>query len=164
LRAKSWWDIIKKRLFITEEILNKYKMKRFIKSFSPIFLILLATWFVIPSVVLADAVPSPGCSGISDTSFPNPLNACDFTGLVQAVANWVLAIMGPISVIMVLYAAFLFMTSGGNEERVKRAKKAFLWAMVGIAVALVSMGLVALIKSFLTMGSATGLLDIRKFI
>ncbi|KKU49534.1 MAG: hypothetical protein UX72_C0052G0007 [Parcubacteria group bacterium GW2011_GWA2_47_10] len=36
----------------------------------------------------------------------------------------------------ILYSAFLFLTSGGSEDKVKSARQALLWGLIGIAVAL----------------------------
>ncbi len=47
-----------------------------------------------------------------------------FSGVVFAVA-----------VLMLLWAAFLFITQGGNEEKVKTARNYLIYALIGLAIA-----------------------------
>jgi hypothetical protein len=37
---------------------------------------------------------------------------------------------------MVIWAAFLYLTAGGNEEKIKEAKKRLLYAVIAAAIAL----------------------------
>ncbi len=80
---------------------------------------------------------------------PNPLNAKTFDDLVKGIAKWFYYIMVPVASIMVLYAGFLFMTSAGDEEKIKKAKRAITWAVVGVAIILIGAGFITLIKSLL---------------
>lgn len=52
--------------------------------------------------------------------------------------------------ISTIYAAFLYLTAAGNEERVKKAKNQLLYTVIAIAIALISAGLPALVNSFLS--------------
>jgi len=84
---------------------------------------------------------------------PNPVGTNTFEGLVQNVAKWFYYIMVPLASIVILYAAFLFLTSGGDEEKVKKAKRAITYAVVGIAIILIGAGFITLIKSLLSVNS-----------
>jgi len=61
-------------------------------------------------------------------TIPNPLGEKGSTipSLIDAIATWLLGIGTTIGVIIVLYAAFLFMTSGGSAEKVTTARKTLL--------------------------------------
>jgi len=80
---------------------------------------------------------------------PNPVGTNTFEGLVQNVAKWFYYVMIPVASIVILYAAFLFLTSGGEEEKIKKAKRAITYAVVGIAIILIGAGFITLIKSLL---------------
>jgi len=80
---------------------------------------------------------------------PNPLNSKTFEDLVKSIATWFYRVMIPVASIVILYAAFLFMTSGGDEEKIKKAKRAITWAIVGIAIIIIGAGFITLIKSLL---------------
>jgi len=119
-----------------------------------IFFLLLAQIFFIPRV-FATTLPDSGDQNPSSPGdqggyqIPNPLTATSFEDLVKSVAQWLYYIMIPLSAIMFLYAGAMFMTSGGDEEKIKKAKRAILWAVIGVAVILINYGFIDLIKSFL---------------
>jgi hypothetical protein len=95
-------------------------------------------------------VPSSlAIEGNTTYNIPNPVNATSFETLVQAIAKWFVRIMVPIAAIIFLYAGFLFLTSGGDEEKVKKAKRAITYAIVGLVIVLIGAGFITLIKSIL---------------
>ena len=67
--------------------------------------------------------------------------------LVNTLVNWFFTIVMAIAVLMLIIAGFTWMTSGGNEEKITTARKMLIWALVGIAIALLSRGLVTLIQT-----------------
>lgn len=69
--------------------------------------------------------------------------------IINTLANWVFSILLAIAVIMLLLAAFNWLTSGGNEEKVGSARKMLIWALVGIAVALAAKGLVMIVTALI---------------
>lgn len=68
----------------------------------------------------------------------NPINAKEFKDVVSRFADYALTILGPLSIIVVLAAGAMYMTAGGNPERLKRANKTLLWAVIGIAIVLLA--------------------------
>jgi hypothetical protein len=61
-----------------------------------------------------------------------------FTGLTQYVIDLGMAV----AVIVIIASGIMFMSAGGSEERVTRAKTTFFWALVGLAICLLGSGLV----------------------
>lgn len=55
-----------------------------------------------------------------------------------------------LAVLFILMAAFNFLMSKGDPEKVKSARSQIMWACVAIAIALVSVGAAAIIKGFVT--------------
>lgn len=82
----------------------------------------------------------------------NPIQAQSFADIINAIANFALLIVTPISVIVILYAGALFMFSGGDVEKVKKAKRALLWALVGLGVVLTGRGFIFIIQDVLRGG------------
>lgn len=76
----------------------------------------------------------------------NPLKFNSIGDLINYVADALLILGLPIATIMILYAAFLFITSGGDEDKVKKAKQAITYAIIGIAVLLVAKGVALVLK------------------
>gem|GEM_PF-3142880 len=80
---------------------------------------------------------------------PNPLISGDIPTLIDAIATWLLGIGITISTIIVLWSAFLFMTSGGNAERVTRARQTLWYAIIGLTILLLASGVALLIQNTL---------------
>ncbi|MBU1045542.1 hypothetical protein KJ616_00245 [Patescibacteria group bacterium] len=66
------------------------------------------------------------------------------TGLVNII-NYAFGFLIVVSVLMFIIAAFLFVTGGGNPEQIKSARRWLIYAAIGLAVAVISRGLVALV-------------------
>jgi ABC-type cobalamin transport system permease subunit len=62
--------------------------------------------------------------------------------IIQSIMNWLLALVGIFGVIGFAIAGILYLTAAGDEDRINTAKKAMMYAIIGVIVALV--GLVAL--------------------
>ena len=110
-------------------------MKKSIKIFA-IFVLLMIVLF--GTKVLADTV-----------SIDNPLTSQSIADLVDRVITFLIEVFLPIAIIMVLYAAFTFITAGGDETKVKKAKQILTWAIVGIAILLVAKSVVTIIEDFI---------------
>lgn len=70
----------------------------------------------------------------------------DFLDIVNTVIDWFFTILLVLSVVFILWAAFKYLTAGGDEEKIGAAHKILLWAVVAIAVALLSQGLVFIVQ------------------
>jgi len=55
--------------------------------------------------------------------------------------------------IMVIVAAYFFLTSGGDPEKVRTAKRIIFWTFIGLIIVLLGKGIVAIIKQVLGGGS-----------
>lgn len=62
--------------------------------------------------------------------------------IISNIMYWLLAIVGIVGVIGFAIAGILYLTAGGDEARIDTAKKAMLYSIIGVIVALA--GLVAL--------------------
>jgi len=88
--------------------------------------------------------PVPGVTVVGPTTV---------TGLVvvvQAIVKWVYIIFFTLAVLFILFAAFTYLTAGGEAEAVSKAKTQLIYAAVAIAVALLAVGFQTIISTFLT--------------
>lgn len=76
----------------------------------------------------------------------NFLSANTFQDLITNVIGFLQKLLIPISTIMIIYAGYLFLTSSGNPEKLKSARQALFWAVVGIAIILIGSGITLVIK------------------
>ncbi len=84
---------------------------------------------------------------------PNPIApTSSLIDLAKAIGRFIFQIAIPIAVIVIIYAGILFLTSGGNQEKVKRARTALWYAIIGLAIILIGQGFFTLIKSILDLG------------
>ena len=74
--------------------------------------------------------------------------------VVIAIVNWVLGLLALIAVILVLIGGFMWMTAGGNEDKIGRAKKLLVAAVTGLVIILAAWGIS--IYAINILGTATG--------
>jgi hypothetical protein len=65
------------------------------------------------------------------------------------VAAFIFKLAIPLAVIAIIWSGIQFMIAGGSEDRIKKARVWFLWAILGLTISLIGMGFVSLIKSIL---------------
>lgn len=89
--------------------------------------VLLLSLFVFPALIAgAQAVP-----------ISNPLpGIATFYDFIRQVLSIIVRVGLPVAAVFLVWSGFLFLKSQGNEEELKRAKHAFVWAVVGTAVLL----------------------------
>jgi len=88
-------------------------------------------------------------NGVTGGSIENPLNAKSFIDLINKIAGWIFMIAIPLATLMFLIGGFMFMISGGNEQKVTQAKRTMLWSAVGLAICLIGAGFTSIIKELL---------------
>lgn len=104
----------------------------------------------------SDANPNPAVTATTGSD-ANPAGPATTTidtpakviAVLQKITNWMFTIFITVAAMMIIYAAFIYLTSGGGEE-VSTAHKMLLYAAVAIIVATASRGLVALTRNFIT--------------
>lgn len=77
---------------------------------------------------------------------PNPLSAYTFQELITKIVNYIATVVGGLAVIVFIWAGILFLTSGGNETQLSKAKKALFYAAIGLAIALAASGLIYTVR------------------
>ncbi|MHB9019302.1 MAG: hypothetical protein ACYC3G_00285 [Minisyncoccota bacterium] len=59
-------------------------------------------------------------------------------GVISRIVNWLTSLFFVAAILYIFYAAFLFLTSGGDEEKIKTAKTQLLYSIIAIGVALLA--------------------------
>ncbi len=78
-----------------------------------------------------------GKTGANDNTvnLDNPLGDIESPQvLVGQIINSLFGIIGSLALVMFIYGGFLWMTSAGSSEQVKKGKDIFIWAVVGLIV------------------------------
>ncbi|MDP3955788.1 MAG: pilin [bacterium] len=86
----------------------------------------------VPALALAQDSSAGGTSGPGVNL--NPLGSSSIFDLIDKILTAFTAIAGPIAVVFIAYAGFLYVTSQGDSGKLETAKKALLWTLVGLAI------------------------------
>lgn len=87
--------------------------------------------FWLLAVLLSVPVPA-----FAQTKITNPLRADSITGLIADILDAVLILAVPVIVLFIIYAGFLFVTAGGDEQQIETAKTTALYTLIGAAIIL----------------------------
>lgn len=75
----------------------------------------------------------------AQSTYSNPVTYGSITTVpdfLLAVVDLVFLIAVPFIVICIIYSGFLFVTAGDNESQIAKARKVFLWTIIGAIVLL----------------------------
>ncbi|MDA3802719.1 MAG: IPT/TIG domain-containing protein [Patescibacteria group bacterium] len=119
-------------------------------GFFLIFVGILAFRFVLAQNYGVDEVGTQLGGSLGETN-------TDPRALATRIINISLGFLGIIALIIILYAGFLWMTSGGNEEKIAKARKTLIAGVIGLVIILSSWGLASwLIKTISDTTNGTG--------
>ena len=89
--------------------------------------------------------------GIQQTG---PTTVGGLVDVLKGVIRWIYIIFFVIAVMFIIFAAFSYLTAGGDPEQVSKAKSRIIYAAVAIAVALLAVGFEVIIRNFLASSGA----------
>ncbi|MBI2642610.1 MAG: hypothetical protein HYW97_02085 [Candidatus Wildermuthbacteria bacterium] len=76
-----------------------------------------------------------------------PTEGDDLIARIGTITNWVFAVFITISIIYIVLAAFQFVTGGGKPEEVSLARQKLIYAVIGIAIALLARALPIVLRN-----------------
>ncbi len=103
-----------------------------------------------PVMAAEDCDPSKGLGGVSCTQTDNqPGELFGSNGIFTTIINFLLFLIGIISVLMIIYGGIQYSLSGGDSGKVTNAKNTILYAVVGLIIAMLAYAIVNfVVKSF----------------
>ena len=84
------------------------------------------------------ATSSDRSSAATTVSLPNPLGTTDVNQVIANMINFILSLVGSVSLILFIYGGITWMTSAGAPAQVKKGKDIVVWAIIGLAVVFTS--------------------------
>lgn len=81
---------------------------------------------------------------------PKEWALCCIIDAVFTVSDIVFNILIALVILVVLYGAYLFLTAGGNPQKVQQGQSAMLWGLAGLLVALLAKAIASLVKVLVT--------------
>tara|TARA_Y100000310_G_scaffold311535_1_gene357873 strand:+ start:112 stop:483 length:372 start_codon:yes stop_codon:yes gene_type:complete len=116
--------------------------------FSISLLLVVSSMFLVPVLVQAAApvtdIPEAYRLG-EKTNVPT--TGATLITRIQLIANWVFGIFLAISLIFIIVGAFQFVTAGGDPAKVSEARQKLMYAVIGIAIGLLVLGIPAIIRN-----------------
>ena len=77
------------------------------------------------------------------------MHLSDLVRVILTLLNWFSWLVAVTAVAMGLYSGFLFITARNDAGQLTSAKKTLFFTVIGIAVAVVSFSMVAIVKSLM---------------
>ena len=107
----------------------------------------------------AKAVEQEGCNTDPATGrivckLDNPLagNKTEASQIISTVIKTALGIVGALTLLMLVWGGFQWLTSAGNPEKVKSGAQTMLWAIIGVVLVFASYILLSTFTDYLTGG------------
>lgn len=75
------------------------------------------------------------------------LGEADLKETVINIIRWILGILALLAVIFVIYGGFLWLTAGGDEARIDKAKKVISGAVIGLIIVLLAWAIVIFVAN-----------------
>jgi hypothetical protein len=92
-----------------------------------------------------NATSIPTVCADNNTGGSNPIIGKD--GLLTTYINILSIVVGVLSVLLIIFGGFKYITSSGDPQSVSSAQKTVIYAIVGLAVAFIAQGLVVFVLS-----------------
>ncbi len=120
-------------------------MYKMINKIKKIFYTGISVALILPAVTMAAGYTKPTApAGV-------PKDA-DLAKVIEKVLNYVLGFLAVLSILMIVIAGIMYITSGGDEGRVDKAKSWLTYSIVGLIVALLGFVIVSTVSNMLGAG------------
>jgi uncharacterized membrane protein len=105
---------------------------------SKLLILLILIILIVPQLALAQGL-LPACTKSGNCGF------CDILATGVNIFRYLLGSLGGIALLLFVWHAFGWITSGGNKEKIEASKKALVHTLIGLVIILASWFLVNLI-------------------
>lgn len=103
----------------------------------------------------AGAVANTGLEQAADAAGLRSQNTADFVTLLGNIIGAVLGLLGVVFIVLVIYAGFLYMTAGGEADKIKQAKSIVINAVIGLVLIFAAYAISGFV--FTAIGRSTGI-------
>ena len=112
---------------------------------------------VLATLIIASplaAFAQSGITTITPTGGGAPISTLgEARDSLASIVNWVIVVFWIITVLFLIWAAIIYLTAGGEEEKLKEAKSRVIYAVIAAAIALLANGITAIVTSLLQGGA-----------
>ncbi|MBI4089834.1 MAG: hypothetical protein HY421_00360 [Candidatus Kerfeldbacteria bacterium] len=104
---------------------------------------------IVVALVITALVPTTTAFANGQPFLPNPLKCDDTICLFAQMIRLFLGAVALLATVFFIYGGFVFLTSGGNADRVKKGKETLFWATIGIVVIILSWAIIQFVLNTL---------------
>jgi len=111
---------------------------------------LIGSFIVLPVLTMAitaGTIPKPADYSVETTAAITPQGVLD---IIISVVKWVYTAFFVIAVLVLLFAAYTYLTASGDPTKIAGVHKQLIYAAIAIAIALIAVGFVQIVKSVIT--------------
>jgi hypothetical protein len=131
------------------------------KAFLSLILISLLAVIALPTMVLAQPVESctlrhdltdfdAGCDiGLVDESVTSAWGMCCMLDAIYTVVDWIFFGLIALVALFTILGAFDILTAAGDPEKVSKGRARIMYAMIGLAIALLSRAVPSVVKALI---------------
>jgi len=94
----------------------------------------LAASLLLPALVLAQNMNS----GLEQFQAESGLQSTDLTVVIGRIVKIVIGFLGLIAVVIILIGGFQWMTSGGDSEKIQKAKDMMIHGLIGLFIVVIA--------------------------
>ena len=109
---------------------------------------------VVPQLALAQAEPLN--IGLETIRGEISLGTQDIRVTIARIINVAMGLLGIIAVVIILLGGFKWMTAGGNDDKVKEAKKLIVSGVIGLVIILTAFAIANFVLTSLLEATAEG--------
>lgn len=104
---------------------------------------------VVALVLFSILLSSTVFAGYSALPYVQPEKDVDILAILNRVINWMYGLLVVVAGAFILYAAFIYLTSGGDPKAVASAKNYIFYTVVAVAVAFFARAIVYIVRQLL---------------
>lgn len=112
-----------------------------------LFIAIVFVLFALPLFVYAIDTDI-GMNEAANIGLPNAGNR-DIKTLLVDIVRYLLSFLGLVAVVIIMYAGWLWMTSGGNQQQLEKAKKTLINAVIGLIIIILSFVIVSWVANWI---------------
>jgi len=106
---------------------------------------------VLAAIILGQLIPA--ISALAQYTNPAPIPAArgaqEWMVTINDILRWFYTIVLILSVLMGLYAAFLYVTAGGDSAKTKKASQVLIYAVIGVVIAILAFSINRIVGSLI---------------
>lgn len=137
---------MRKRSLLAEKKCQGQKNKSFVSKAAKVLLIVILFLAVFLVVLPVLAQPDVGFGVIEEEI---ELGTQDIRVTIARIIRAFLGFLGIIAVVIIIYGGYLYMASAGNPEKVAKAKKVLINAVIGLVIILSAFAIASFILNYL---------------